>query len=83
MVYLAGNYWTSSGCCGSVSFFKATLRNRRLVQSLILGFKVAVVEVRIRRSDIEIDGFIHLQQSISQRGEKWQKHQHQSVQNQA
>jgi len=25
MVYLAGNHWTSSGCCGSVSSFKATL----------------------------------------------------------
>jgi len=32
MVYLAGKHWASSGCCGSVSSFKAALRRQALTQ---------------------------------------------------
>jgi hypothetical protein len=41
-------------------FFKATLRAGAYFNRESVGFKVAVVEVRIRRSDVEIDRFIHL-----------------------
>jgi len=60
MVYLAGNHWISSGCCGSVSSFQTTLRSGAYFNRRLGGFKVAVVEVRIRRSDLEIDRFTHL-----------------------
>ena len=41
------------------------------------GSKVAEEKVRAKRSDVVIFRFIHLTGINSQKGEIWQKHQHQ------